>query len=238
MSDPTQNPPPDDNANTPPPPPPPGGQGGYTPPPPPPGGGDYGTGAPPPPPPGGWQQPGAMPPPMQGYNTGIGQPAELMPRFLARLIDFILIGVVNGLLVSVFVIGALMDGDVDSFGTWGMNDGSAWAAGAVSSILSTAITLGYFALMEANRGQTVGKMLLKLETRGPDGGRPTMEQAIKRNAFTAIGLLGIIPVVGFLSGLLSLVAVIMIAVTINNNSATRRGWHDDFAGGTQVVKIG
>lgn len=249
MSDPTQNPPPDDSGQNPPPPPPGAGQGGYPPPPPPPGqggynppppgGGDYGTGAPPPPPPpGGWQQPGSMPPPVQGYNTGIGQPAELLPRFLARLIDFILVGIVNGVLVSVFVIGSLMDGDVDSFGTWGMNNGSAWAAGAVSSILSTAITLGYFTFMEHNRGQTVGKMLLKLETRGPDGGRPTMEQAVKRNAFTAIGLLGIIPVIGLISGLLSLVAVIMIAVTINNNSVTRRGWHDDFAGGTQVVKVG
>jgi hypothetical protein len=81
-------------------------------------------------------------------------------------------------------------------------------------------------------------MLLKLQTRGPDGGNPTFEQALKRNAFTAIGVLGIIPFMGFLAGLLSLAAVIMIAVTISNNTATRRGWHDDFAGGTQVVKIG
>lgn len=179
-----------------------------------------------------------MPPPVQGYNTGIGQPAELLPRFLARLIDFILVGIVNGVLVSVLLVGAMMGDDVGSFGTWGGGWGAGWAASAVSSILSTAISLGYFTFMEHNRGQTVGKMLLKLETRGPGGGRPTMEEALKRNGFVAIGLLGIIPVIGFLSGLLSLAAVIMIAVTINNNSATRRGWHDDFAGGTQVVKIG
>lgn len=226
MSDPTQNPPPDDGSNNPPPPPP--AQG------------DYGTGAPPPPPPppGGWQ-PGGMPPPVPGAAPGVGQPADLLPRFLARLIDFILVGFVNGILVTALVVGVVMGSDVDSFGTWGGGGfGAGWAASAVSSILSTAITWGYFTWMEANRGQTVGKMLLKLETRGPDGGRPTMEQALKRNAFVAIGLLGIIPVIGFLSGLASLLAVILIAVTIYNNPLTRRGWHDDFAGGTQVVKIG
>ena len=125
-----------------------------------------------------------------------------------------------------------------SFSGWGMGSGASWAASAVASVVTAAITLAYFAFLESSRGQTVGKMLLKLETRGPTGGRPTMEQAVRRNAFTAIGVLGIIPFFGFLAGLLSLAAVIMIAVTINKNTETRRGWHDDFAGGTTVVKIG
>jgi uncharacterized RDD family membrane protein YckC len=253
MSDPTQNPPPDESGTpppstpeTPPPPPPAPGQsapppGGYgTPPPPgqagpPPGTGSYGTT---PPPPGAWQQPGAMPPPAQRPTGGIGQPADLMPRFLARLIDYLLLAVAEGILVSLVVVGIFMGGDVGDLSPWGFGDGTSYAANAVSSVITTLITLGYFTLMESSRGQTVGKMVMKLETRGPAGGHPTFEQALKRNAFTAIGVLGIIPFLGFISGLLSLVAVIMIAVTINNNTVTRRGWHDDFAGGTTVFKVG
>ncbi len=45
-------------------------------------------------------------------------------------------------------------------------------------------------------------------------------------------MLNIIP---FIGGLLTLVAVIVIAVTING-SPTKQGKHDELAGGTQVVK--
>jgi uncharacterized RDD family membrane protein YckC len=179
-----------------------------------------------------------MPPPPQAPTGGVGQPADLVPRFLARLIDFVLLGVVNGILVSAIVVGAILGSDAGSVTGWGLNGASSWAASAVSTILTAAITLGYFTLMEAKRGQTIGKMLLKLETRGPGGGHPTMEQALKRNAFTAIGILGIVPFLGLVASLLSLAAVIMIAVTISNNTTTRHGWHDDFAGGTQVIRIG
>jgi uncharacterized RDD family membrane protein YckC len=209
--------------------------------PPPPGRGSYGTGpVGPPPPSGGWQQPGAMPPPVPGsYGTpGTGAPGGLGPRFLARLVDYLLLGVVNGVLVSFLVVGVLLGSDAGSLTGWGVGEGVSWTTSAVSSVVTGGITLGYFTLMEANRGQTVGKMLLKLETRGPAGGRPTTEQALRRNLFTVIGVLGIIPFLGFLAGLLSLAAVIMIAVTISNNRETRRGWHDDFAGGTTVVKVG
>ena len=32
--------------------------------------------------------------------------------------------------------------------------------------------------------------------------------------------------------------VIMIAVGINNDTVNRQAWHDNFAGGTRVVKVG
>lgn len=182
---------------------------------------------------GGSYQPGMSPPPMQSA-PGVGQPADLMPRFLARLIDYVLL-----IFVQVFVIGIIVVGIFMGSSTTGFGAGANFASTAVSAILGAAVALGYFAFMESSRGQTVGKMALKLETRGAAGGRPTMEEAVKRNAFTAIGIIGIIPILGWvLSPLLSLAAVIMIAVTINNNTATRQGWHDQFAGGTSVVKIG
>ncbi|HEX5770927.1 MAG TPA: RDD family protein, partial [Nocardioidaceae bacterium] len=192
MSDPTQNPPegndrPPTEPSSTPPPPPPGAQGAY----------GTGSAPPPPPPPGDWQQPGQMPPSYQPMTGGPGQPAELWPRFAARLIDYVLLTVVNVLLGGVLVAGMLMGADTSgSLGSIGVTSGTNWAVNAVTSLISAAIALGYFTLMEHNRGQTVGKMLLNLETRGPDGGRPTMEQALKRNAFTAIGVLGIIPFLG------------------------------------------
>ena len=65
-----------------------------------------------------------------------------------------------------------------------------------------------------------------------------MEEALKRNAWTALGLIAIIPVVGwFLAPLIELAVVVLILVTISN-TPTRQGWHDNFAGGTSVVRTG
>jgi uncharacterized RDD family membrane protein YckC len=85
--------------------------------------------------------------------------------------------------------------------------------------------------MESSRGQTLGKMVMKLKTQGPDGQNPSFEVAAKRNAFYA---LSIVPLIGALA---QFAAVIYIAYTINESS-THQGWHDEFAGGTRVVKIG
>jgi len=184
----------------------------------------------------GSQQPGDMggttptPPPSQPAPQmpapGVGSPADLGTRFLARLIDHVLLGIVTAIIIVPLLIGAMFTGAVgNNFGF-----GFGFSAGSlVAAIVTAAITIGYFALMEANMGQTVGKMVLGLRTEGPDGNKPTMEQALKRNAWYA---LAIIP---FLGGLAQLAIAIYIAVTINN-SATRTGWHDVFAGGTRVVK--
>ena len=44
--------------------------------------------------------------------------------------------------------------------------------------------------MESSRGQTLGKMVLKLRRSGPTGSNPTLEQALRRNIFYAANLLG------------------------------------------------
>lgn len=183
-----------------------------------------------PPPPQGGYQPGYSP-----QSGGVGQPADLTTRFLARLIDYALLIVVD--LVLTALIGSLWVTADNGLFPIGMGDN--YAAGLVTTVVSAAIYLGYFSLMESINGQTLGKIMLKIQTQGPDGGHPTFEQAVRRNLFTAISVLGIIPVVGGAVAFLGwLAAVIMIAVTINNNTATRQGWHDQFAGGTRVVRIG
>ena len=156
-------------------------------------------------------------------------------RFLARLIDFILLGIVNTIIIAIIVAGAF---GLSGGNTFGFGPGTSFAAGALTAVITSALYLGYFTLMESRNGRTIGKMLLKLQTQGPDGSTPTTEQALKRNFWVALGILGVIPVIGGLVGSLAqLVIVILIAVTINN-SPIREGWHDKLAGGTRVVKTG
>ena len=182
-----------------------------------------GTGSMPVPPP---PQPTTPPP---AFNpapaSGVGAPADLGPRFLARLIDHILLGIVTAVIIVPLVVAAAFANAGNGFGF-----NTRFSVGSlISAIVTAAITIGYFSLMESNMGQTVGKMLIGLRTEGPDGNKPTLEQALKRNAWYALAI------VPFLGGLAQLAMTIYIAVTINN-SATRTGWHDAFAGGTRVIK--
>lgn len=169
------------------------------------------------------QTPAHIPPETQA--TGVGAPADVATRFVARLIDHILLGIVLFVIIVPFVIGAMFT-NVSGFG--GMFGGFGTGS-LISSIVTAVITIGYFAFMESNQGQTVGKMVMGLKTEGPSGGNPTMEEAIKRNGWYA---LAIVPWIG---GLAQLAVAIYIAVTISG-STSNTGWHDDFAGGTRVVR--
>jgi uncharacterized RDD family membrane protein YckC len=152
---------------------------------------------------------------------------------LARIIDFGIMFVVSYVAVSLIVVGQFMDADAGLLGIG--PDGS--YAGVVTPILVATIYWGYFAVLESRTGWTVGKMLVGVQVRGPAGARPTVRAALTRNAFTAAGLLGLIPVVGgVLTGVAFLAGVSAIAVTIVR-SETRQGWHDVLAGGTRVVKV-
>lgn len=183
-----------------------------------------GGGYPPPPPSGGY-----APAPGTGPGAVVGQPADLMTRFLARLIDYLILGLVLG------IVGSILVGIMFAAAVGGVYSG--FGSKLVFGVLFSAVPLAYFAYLESSRGQTVGKMAMKIRTEGPNGTLPTMEQALRRNAWTAIWIVSIVPVLGFFAGLLMLAAEIYIAVTINNNVATRQGWHDEFAGGTKVVRV-
>jgi uncharacterized RDD family membrane protein YckC len=219
MSEGTPPPPPENPYGSTPPP------GGATPPPP-------GGAVPPPPPP-----PAAGPGP-GGYGAAppsppVGaRPAELLDRFLARLIDFVMLIVVVVLINAVLLVGAF---GLNGGGGYGM--GGSFAYGAISAVITTVIYLGYFGYMESNQGKTVGKMAMKLHVEAVSGGKPSMEQAIKRNIWLALPILGVVPFIGGLvAGIGQLVAVIMIAVQIGSDPE-RRPWTDKF-GETRVIKEG
>jgi uncharacterized RDD family membrane protein YckC len=181
-----------------------------TPPPPPPA---PSASAPPPPPP-----PAGAAAPMPGAPAaayGPGSPGNLVDRFLARLIDGIIVGIPYWI---VYVIA--------------MNSTSYLLGLFFSGIVLAVLAVGYFGYFESNRGQTIGKQVMKLKTVGPDGqSNPTMNEAVKRNIWYAFG---IVPILG---GLAELASVILIAVNINSDPQ-RQHWFDKFAGGTKVLKVG
>ncbi|HME47614.1 RDD family protein [Mycobacterium sp.] len=137
------------------------------------------------------------------------QPGPLGLRFVARLIDGIIVGLVGFLLAVLFHVS----GDI-----------------LITGLFSGLLTFIYFVAFEVTQGWTPAKKLFNLSVHGPGGApKPSLQQSAIRNAFT---LLAIIPYVG---GLLALIAYIVIAITIHN-SPTKQGKHDELAGGTQVVK--
>lgn len=143
------------------------------------------------------------------YSAPGGHPGGLFHRWLARVVDGILIAVVAFL--AAFATDSLS---------------SIWVTGLFTGLL----TFVYYVAFEATQGWTPGKKVLGLSVHGAGGtAKPTLQQSAIRNAFT---LLPIIPLVG---GLLGVVAILVIAVTINS-SPTKQGKHDELAGGTQVLK--
>ncbi|AHC25724.1 MULTISPECIES: RDD family protein [Mycobacteriaceae] len=152
---------------------------------------------------------GGFDPLSTNYAASGRVPGGLLARWLARVIDGILIAIVSVLL-------AFVTDSLDSI----------WVTGLFTGLL----TFVYCVAFEVTQGWTPGKKVLGLSVHGAgDGGKPTLRQSAIRNAFT---LLPIIPLIG---GLLGVIAILVIAVTINS-SATKQGKHDELAGGTQVVK--
>jgi uncharacterized RDD family membrane protein YckC len=181
--------------------------------------------APPPAPAGGWT--GAPPP-----APGVPRPGDLLDRFLARLIDGVILGVAYFVLSSILA-AFLLEGLFDS-------RGELFVFYLILGPITAALWLGYSAVLESSKGATIGKQAMKLRVVGPDGvSNPTMEQAIRRNIWMGIPVVFVVPIAGpLLGGLAILVAEIMAAVTINNDTTGRQGWHDKLAGGTRVLKIG
>jgi uncharacterized RDD family membrane protein YckC len=132
-------------------------------------------------------------------------PADFPVRLLARAIDTVL-------LVAIDVGLGLMVGF-----------GYGWLlAGAV-------IVLAYFVMFDTFAGTTPGKFALGLRVMGPEGGHPSLRQALMRESFTVLGA------VPFVGPLLALGAWAWIALTIRS-SPLRQGKHDLLAGGTRVIR--
>jgi uncharacterized RDD family membrane protein YckC len=142
-----------------------------------------------------------------GMGPAIGDPGTLVNgaglgvRIGARLVDFVLVAIPAAIVLGLLGILA-----------------SAWG-----SVLASLLYFGYFVWLESSQGATLGKKLLSLRVVGAGEALPSVEVAAKRNVWM---LFGLIPIIG---PVLSLIAVIVIIVTISS-SPDNRGYHDTFAG--------
>ncbi|WP_040793948.1 RDD family protein [Nocardia higoensis] len=147
-----------------------------------------------------------------GQQYGGVTPGELLPRLGARIIDSLIVGIPVSLVLS-FILPNSLFGSI------------------LQNILVVAAITGYFVGMEVTQGgQTLGKKILGLRVIAP-GGAPALDPAtsLKRNLFYVVSL---VPCIG---GLITIGLSIYIAITIEQDP-NKQGWHDKFAGGTQVVK--
>ncbi|WP_319452155.1 MULTISPECIES: RDD family protein [unclassified Mycobacterium] len=141
------------------------------------------------------------------------RPGGLLRRFFARLIDGIIVGVVG----SISILSFLSSDALSDY--------------LVTGLFTGVLMFAYFVAFEAGLGWTIGKKILGLEVRGPDGAtKPSVSQAAVRNAWT------VFPIVPYVGGLLAFIAIVVIAVTISG-SPTKQGKHDELAGGTQVARV-
>ncbi|MET7773128.1 RDD family protein [Nocardia sp. NPDC005366] len=150
----------------------------------------------------------------QGYGApggGYGVPADLGVRIGARVIDGLILYIPYMVLYFIFS---------DSF-----------ALSAVLGLVWTIVVVGYFVALETSQNASLGKKILGLKVVAPGGAEKiSPEVSLKRNLFLAANL---IPCVGWL---VSLGLAIYIIITISQDP-NKQGWHDKFAGGTQVVKV-
>lgn len=174
------------------------------------------SGFPPPPP---------LPP--QPPSSPLLAPGPLPRRFVARILDLLLIGLVDVLLLRPrFSSGAFIPEE-------GL--AAVQALPPAYTLLSAALALAYFAGFESTSGATPGKRVMRLRVYAPNGEPPTFADAVKRSLFAVAGVVAVIPMVGpAIATPANLFALITVALTIQR-SESKQGWHDRFAGGTQVA---
>lgn len=160
------------------------------------------------------QFPGGNQPGYGAGGFGGSQPGDLWTRFGARVIDWLIAGIPSSIIAG--IIGFAM--------------GGGFFANIVEVVLIYAGITAYFVLMETQMGgQTLGKKVLSLRVVGPGGAPIDPRTSLMRNIFVPINI------IYCLGNLASLGLMIYIAITIEQDP-NKQGWHDKFAGGTQVLK--
>jgi uncharacterized RDD family membrane protein YckC len=109
-------------------------------------------------------------------QANLGKPPEGIEyqgigiRLVSLIIDNIIIGII------IVVIGSMI-----GFGMMAQEMVPWWIG-----LLYFVIYIGYFALLEGSRGQTIGKMITKIKVVGEDGKPIDMNQALIRNLLRII----------------------------------------------------
>ncbi len=120
-----------------------------------------------------------------GVQAGVLDYASIIRRFGASFVDGLLMWIPIGIMLALFGMRAL---SARVNGAWNF-----WF------LLPTLITVSYQALMLAARGQTLGKMALKVKVVSPDGSEISTGQAWGREIIRAV--LGFFYVIDYIPAL-------------------------------------
>ena len=142
--------------------------------------------------------------------------ARRIPRFFAWLIDVIIVIIIIGVLNVTGVIDTI-----------GVEENA--AVSTVDSIIQAAITLGYFVVLTAALGATLGKMALGMRVVGADGnkagvGAILIREVIVRSSGAILAIFLGQEIGGGIGALVSLIAVFVILI-----DDKRQGLHDKVA---------
>ncbi len=142
-------------------------------------------------------------------------------RLLALIIDGLLVGFVNFIISMVFHVVGLGTTMAVNGGTAGTNSAPLLLTSGLSSLVTIAVSLGYYIYMIGSRGQTLGKMAVKIKVQRLDGVEPVgYVQAFLRE------------IIGkFISGL-----VVCLGYLWMLWDSKKQTWHDKIAN-TVVVKV-
>lgn len=159
----------------------------------------------------------SMPPaPESGYGPpthAAGQYADMGKRFLARLIDGVILSV--PLLILYFILFAVASSDADDGSTGALTGGAL----IIFYLIAVLGPLAYEVGLIATRGATIGKQIMGVKVvREADGQVPGGGPAFLR---------WLIPFVGsFVCGIGTLIVYLS---PFFDNSGKRQGWHDKVA---------
>jgi uncharacterized RDD family membrane protein YckC len=134
------------------------------------------------------EQPGATPAPSSSTADVTG------PRIVAAIIDIVLLGIV-------FVILSVLFGDSDSSSG---DDGASFELSltGLPALLFFVLTMAYYAVLESQSGQTLGKRVMKLRVVAIDG-QLTLGKALIRTLLRIIDGLPFFYLLGFIVMLVS-----------------------------------
>ena len=174
-------------------------------------------------------------------------PAEVAPglayastasRFVAYLIDLIIIGIIGSIIAGIIAGPSFTTIDSGS-GNFGGYQNTMMSP--VYSIVTVALGAAYFILSwSGGRRATLGQRALHIQVgNAADGRSLTTEQAVKRwlglGAFLSV--FNVIPSMAPLAGLIELLWIIVLLIT-TATSPTKQGLHDRFAESAVVRPIG
>lgn len=185
-------------------------------------------------------------PGLQGYGAYPTTGNEMAPngqytsagkRFLGYLIDFILIQLIVGGLLTYFIAGEAINewiqASVDAAQAGVEAPDMPYGSLATASILSLVVWFAYRILMETAKGGSLGHMALGNRVINANGTNPTALESFKRNSwFLVLSLLGALNMLGILLGL---VLYIALGVTISR-SPIKQSFADKWAGTVVVDK--